>query len=134
MITKLLIAFALFGSMLTGFWGYSDPGLANKEDKTSITGYFEGTEPFWNMTVEENRIVLHCVNDIVRDTLLLSRKQTHTETYAFHGRAIHGIVRRSETGGCTLDITGEDNPTHDIYFAYRNVTYMGCGKLSIRSK
>ncbi len=109
-------------------------GSGTMEGKTMITGYFEGTEPFWNMEIKDNRIVLHCVNDNVRDTLILSRKQAHTETYAFRGSDIHGIVRHSGKAGCSLDITEEEKPTHEIYFSYRNVTYMGCGKLSIQGR
>jgi|GEM_PF-1825675 len=109
-------------------------GSGTMEGKTIITGYFEGTEPFWEMEIKDNYVVLHCINDIVKDTLLLSRKQAHTETYAFQGNKIHGIVRHSDNGGCTLDITEEGSPTHEIYFAYRNVTYMGCGRLSLRNR
>ncbi|HWK98446.1 MAG TPA: hypothetical protein VNQ55_00800 [Parapedobacter sp.] len=97
-------------------------------EEPKFTGYFEGTEPFWNMEINDNQITLHCINDIVADTLRLSKKQTHTDTWAFQGRYVFGIVRESASG-CQLDITEEDNPTHEIYFHYAGATYMGCGKL-----
>lgn len=95
-----------------------------------MNGRFEGTEPFWNMEIENNQVILHIVNDKLIDTLHLSDKQAHSETYAFKGRQIFGIIRESGKGGCTLDITEEDYPSHEIYFSYKNETYIGCGRLN----
>src|SRR5690606_14800864 len=101
-------------------------GSASLQEK-SLNGRFEGTEPFWDMEIENNRVILHCINDKIIDTVQLSKKQTHTHTYAFKGRQIFGIIRESGKGGCTLDITEELNPSHEIYFSYKDKTYMGCG-------
>src|SRR5690606_38357193 len=64
-----------------------------------------------------------------KDTLYFSDKQTHTETYAFKSDQIYGVLRESSKGGCLLDITEDGDPTHEIYFSYKDVTYMGSGKL-----
>lgn len=127
MKTTWVIIYALISCLGTGA-----TSSAIEQDKTLITGRFEGNEPFWNMEIENNRIILHCVNDVLTDTLQLSRKQTHTETYAFKGQGVFGIIRESGVGGCVLDITEEEDATHEIYFSYQNITYMGCGKMTIR--
>lgn len=123
MKAKLLMVAALFSiaalAQHHGDSGFEEPQI----------GYFEGTEPFWDMEINGNQIKLHCINDVVTDTLRFSKKQTHTDTWAFQGRHVFGIVRESP-GGCQLDITEEDNPTHEIYFNYAGATYMGCGKFS----
>ncbi len=123
----LVIMFILFGCVYIGATGSSI-----KQEKTLITGHFEGTEPFWSMEIENNRIILHCVNDTLTSTFQLSAKQAHSETYAFKGQGVFGIIRKSGGGGCELDITEEEDATHEIYFSYQNVTYMGCGKMMIR--
>ncbi|WP_157986489.1 hypothetical protein [Chitinophaga alhagiae] len=93
-----------------------------------FVGYFEGSEPFWNMKISNDTLVLHCINTIEKDTFYFSGKQAHTNTWAFRGKHVFGVIRKS-SGTCQLDITEEENPTHEIYFSYKNVTYMGCGKL-----
>ncbi|WP_040679297.1 hypothetical protein [Niabella aurantiaca] len=123
MILKLAIMLVLAGLPGAGV----DPGPLPGE--LLISGHFEGNEPFWKMEITNNRIVLQCANDTLQDTLLLSRKQQHSETYAFRGRHLFGIVRYPGSGGCMLDITEEEKPSHEIYFSYRGITYMGCGKL-----
>src|SRR5690554_1258982 len=82
-----------------------------KKDNPRISGYFEGTEPFWELEINDNYFVLHCVNDIVKDTLYFSDKQTHTETYAFKSDQVYGVLRESSKGGCILDITEDGDPT-----------------------
>jgi|GEM_PF-6675055 len=104
-----------------------------KKDNPRISGYFEGNEPFWEMEINDNYFVLHCVNDIVKDTMYFSGKQAHTGTYAFKSDQVYGVLRESSKGGCILDITEDGDPTHEIYFSYKNVTYMGCGKLTTPS-
>jgi len=123
MKAKLLMGAALF-SIAALAQQHRDSGFKD----LLFTGYFVGTEPFWNMEINGNQITLHCINDVVTDTLRLSKKQTHTDTWAFQGRHVFGIVRKSPDG-CQLDITEDDNPTHEIYFHYAGATYMGCGKL-----
>lgn len=129
----LFAAFMLICSAGAGLSQRADANTGKKKEKTMISGYFEGTEPFWEMEIKDNYFVLHCSNDLVKDTLFLSRKQTHTETFVFQGENIFGIVRQSENG-CVLDITEEGAPSHEIYFSYKNVTYMGCGKLTVRTE
>lgn len=129
----LVLIFA--GCLQMAFLVRPVPSADRNDEKVLMTGYFEGNEPFWDMEIKDNQVILHCVNDTVKDTLLLSRKQTHTETYAFRGREIFGVLRRSTAdGGCDLDITEEPNPTHDLYFSYKGVTYMGCGKLTLSGR
>ena len=107
-------------------------GFAQQGDPILISGYFVGTEPFWNMKISDNHVIMHNINDIVQDTLFLSKKQAHTATYAFQGKHIFGVVRESGTEGCLLDITEDEDATHEIYFSYKHVTYMGCGKLTVK--
>ncbi|MGV3762949.1 hypothetical protein [Parapedobacter sp.] len=95
-----------------------------------LSGFFEGTEPFWDIEIKDNKFVLHCINDTETGLIFLAKKQTHTATYAFSGKHIFGIIRESTGGGCDLDITEKENPTHEIYFSYKNATYMGCGWLT----
>lgn len=104
-------------------------GSVNQQKK-SLNGHFEGNEPFWNMEIKNSRIILHCGNDELTDTLQINKKQAYSETYAFKGRQVFGIIKKSGKGGCTLDITEEDHPSHEIYFSYKNETYMGCGQLN----
>jgi len=47
---------------------------------------------------------------------------------------VFGIIRESGKGGCTLDITEEANPSHEIYLSYKNETYMGRGWLNKAEK
>jgi|GEM_PF-4921531 len=101
-------------------------GQKYANDTITIDGFFEGNEPFWNIEIKDNHFVLHCMNDTVTDTLRLSKKQTHTDIWAFHSTYIFGIIRKSY-GTCKLDITEKENPSHEIYFSYKNTTYMGCG-------
>ena len=96
-----------------------------------FSGFFEGSEPFWSLEVKNNTFVLHCMNDVETGVILLSGKQAHSETYAFRGTNVFGIIRKPWEGCCELDITGEDNPTHEIYFSYKGKTYMGCGWLQL---
>ena len=93
----------------------------------SFSGFFEGNEPFWSLEVKNNRFTLRCMNDVETGVILLSKKQTHSETYAFRGTNFFGIIRKPWEGCCELDITEEEHPTHEIYFSYQNETYMGCG-------
>lgn len=129
---KSLITFALIFSIQFGFSQRLNPNCDKTKGKPLISGHFEGTEPFWDMEIKDNYFILHCDNTTEKDTLYLSRKQTHTETYAFHSDNIFGIIRKSSNGGCDLDITEDGNPTHEIYFCYKNITYMGCGKWAIQ--
>ena len=94
-----------------------------------FSGFFEGTEPFWRLEVKNNTFVLHCMNDVETGVIVLSEKQTHSETYAFRSTNFFGIIRKPWAGCCELDITEEENPTHEIYFSYKGRTYMGCGWL-----
>lgn len=107
-------------------------GFAQPADTILISGYFVGTEPFWNMKISDNHFIMHNINDLLQDTLTPSKKQAHTETYAFQSKHVYGIVRASNNGGCILDITEDEDATHEIYFSYKNVTYMGCGKLTVK--
>ncbi|WP_460766913.1 hypothetical protein [Niabella terrae] len=110
--------------------------LANdsvNQEALALNGHFEGTEPFWSMDIENNRVILYCINDTLTDTVQISRKQFHSETYAFKGNQLFGIIRRSGKDGCTLDIIDGEAPTHEIYFSYKNETYMGCGGLKPES-
>jgi len=125
---KTTVAFSLLGCICL-----LAIGSASLQVKP-LNGRFEGTEPFWNMEIENNRVILHCMNDKIVDTVQLSKKQTHTETYAFKGRQVFGIIRESGKGGCTLDIAEKDYPSHEIYFSYKNETYMGCGWLNKTEK
>ncbi|MBZ4192668.1 hypothetical protein [Niabella beijingensis] len=109
------------------------PAPEVQKKKVLISGYFEGNEPFWNMEIRDNLFILHCVNDTEKDTLYLSKKEAHSETYAFHSKKAFGIIRKSD-GHCKLDITEEEGPTHEIYFSYKNATYRGCGKLKFQTK
>jgi len=127
---KSLTVCLLLSAVYIGLAQPANPIQRKKEDRRPISGHFEGTEPFWDMEVRDNVIILNIVNDTVLDTLFLSRKQTHTETYAFRGGHVFGIIRQSSGEGCQLDITETPNPTHEIYFSYKDVTYMGCGKLN----
>lgn len=125
---KLLV---LLFFVLTGFTSY--PGSERRQKETPLlkSGYFEGNEPFWDFEIKENLFILRCDNKTEKDTLLLSKKQAHTETYAFKSKKVFGVIRRSN-GACDLDITEEERPTHEIYFSYNGVTYIGCGKMAIR--
>ena len=96
-----------------------------------FSGFFEGSEPFWSLEVENNTFTLHCVNDTETGSILLSEKQAHSETYAFRGTNFFGVIRKPWEGCCELDITEEENPTHEIYFSYKGKTYMGCGWLKL---
>ena len=96
-----------------------------------FSGFFEGTEPFWSLEVKNNTFTLRCMNDVETGVIILSEKQTHSETYAFRGTNFFGVIRKPWEGCCELDITEEDNPTHEIYFSYKGKTYMGCGWLRL---
>jgi len=95
-----------------------------------MSGYFEGNEPFWDFEIKGNTFILRCNNETEKDTLVFSQKQAHSETYAFESKNVFGVIRRAN-GCCDLDITEEENPTHEIYFSYQGVTFMGCGKIKI---
>lgn len=107
--------------------------LRKAQDRAPLrfSGFFEGNEPFWNLEVKNNTFVLHCMNDMETGVILLSEKQAHSETYAFRGTNFFGIIRKPWEGCCELDITEEENPTHEIYFSYKGKTYMGCGWLRL---
>lgn len=96
-----------------------------------VQGHFEGTEPFWDMEINANVIQLNLMNVSLSDTLVLAKKQAHTNTYVFQGKHIIGVVRESNTV-CDLDITEEPNPSHEIYFSYNDVSYMGCGRAVLK--
>lgn len=99
-------------------------------DLLLFTGFFDGTEPFWSISFEKNLLTMEIDNETLVDSIVLSEKQTHSQTWAFRGNDIFGIIRKSHHF-CTLDITEVEHPTHEIYFNYKNSTYMGCGNLSI---
>ncbi|MFD1772062.1 hypothetical protein [Sphingobacterium suaedae] len=129
-INKWLII--LMACAIPSFFSGAVTSEIHQRDTVTASGYFEGEEPFWDIDIKDNLLVLRChaVNRIEKDTIRLSKMQAHTETFAFHAKNIFGILRRS-SGNCTLDITEEGNPTHEIYFSYLGVTYMGCGKMTI---
>lgn len=124
MKTISIIPFILLGGLYIGA-----TNAGKQQEMSLMNGHFEGSEPFWDMKIENNRIILHCINDRLTDTLQLSRKQAHSQTYAFKGKKIFGVVRKSGQGGCTLDVSEAKNPSHAIFFSYKNETYMGCGRL-----
>ncbi|WP_353129987.1 hypothetical protein [Parapedobacter pyrenivorans] len=97
-------------------------------DTLTTKGFFEGSEPFWSLKIINNRYELHCINDTEIGVLTFSEKAKHSESFSFKADKIFGTIRKSNSGGCLIDITEEENPTHEIVFSYKNTTYAGCGK------
>lgn len=95
----------------------------------TYNGYFEGTEPFWSLEIQNNNYTLHCNNDIRKGKLSFSIKSSRGESVAFNNSNIFGIINKNENGICDYAILEKDSINFDIIFSYNNQTYRGCGEI-----
>ena len=90
--------------------------------------HFEGTEPFWEMDIQNDSLILFCDNKEVIMKVSFAEKSANGNTIGFANDKISGIINESWDHNCCYAVTEEDPLPLEIFFVFEGKTYRGCGK------
>ena len=90
--------------------------------------HFEGTEPFWEMDIQNDSLILFCDNKEVIMKVSFAEKSANGNTIGFSNDKISGIINESWDHNCCYAVTEEDPLPLEIFFVFEGKTYRGCGK------
>ena len=89
---------------------------------------FEGTEPFWQMEIHNDSILLFCDNKEVQMRATFAEKSVNGNTIGFSNDEIYGIINENWEHNCCYSITEKDSLPYEIFFVFEGKTYRGCGE------
>ena len=89
---------------------------------------FEGTEPFWQMEIHNDSILLFCDNKEVQMRATFVEKSVNGNTIGFSNDEIYGIINENWEHNCCYSITEKDSLPYEIFFVFKGKTYRGCGE------
>lgn len=97
--------------------------------KTPTQEYiFEGTEPFWQMEIHNDSILLFCDNKEVQMRATFVEKSVNGNTIGFSNDEIYGIINENWEHNCCYSISEKDSLPYEIFFVFEGKTYRGCGE------
>ena len=89
---------------------------------------FEGTEPFWQMEIHNDSILLFCDNKEVQMRATFAEKSVNGNTIGFSNDEIYGIINENWKHNCCYSISEKDSLPYEIFFVFEGKTYRGCGE------
>ena len=89
---------------------------------------FEGTEPFWQMEIHNDSILLFCDNKEVHMRATFAEKSVNGNTIGFSNDEIYGIINENWKHNCCYSIAEKDSLPYEIFFVFEGKTYRGCGE------
>ena len=89
---------------------------------------FEGTEPFWQMEIHNDSILLFCDNKEVHMRATFAEKSVNGNTIGFSNDEIYGIINENWKHNCCYSISEKDSLPYEIFFVFEGKTYRGCGE------
>lgn len=112
-----------FKSSLNGAKDYQKQSLEQSSHYS-----FEGTEPFWQMEIHNDSILLFCDNKEVQMRATFAEKSVNGNTIGFSNDEIYGIINENWEHNCCYSISEKDSLPYEIFFVFEGKTYRGCGE------
>ncbi|MBQ7489601.1 MAG: hypothetical protein IJP65_03060 [Bacteroidales bacterium] len=106
----------------------SSPQLTEAPQTPTQEYIFEGIEPFWQMEIHNDSILLFCDNKEVHMRATFAEKNVNGNTIGFSNDEIYGIINENWKHNCCYSISEKDSLPYEIFFVFEGKTYRGCGE------
>lgn len=106
----------------------TSPQLTEAPQTPTQEYIFEGTEPFWQMEIHNDSILLFCDNKEVHMRATFAEKNVNGNTIGFSNDEIYGIINENWKHNCCYSISEKDSLPYEIFFVFEGKTYRGCGE------